>query len=76
MLVAQIKPGSPAEQAGIERGMVVTAIGAQRVAIEGDLPRSLSRVKTGDAMTFTVLFRVRSGPLQSARIASVTLKAA
>jgi serine protease Do len=76
MLVAQIRPGSPAEQAGIERGMVVTAIGAQRVAIEGDLPRSLSRVKTGDAMTFTVLFRVRSGPLQSARIASVTLTAA
>lgn len=74
MLVAQVRSGTPAEQAGIERGMVVTAIGAQRVARESDLPRALARVRTGDPVTFTVLFRLRQGPVQSARIAQVTLR--
>ncbi|MFQ3671121.1 MAG: trypsin-like peptidase domain-containing protein [Verrucomicrobiia bacterium] len=74
MIVAQVRAGTPAEQAGIERGMVVTAIGSQRVAREEDLPRALARAKSGDPVTFTILFRVRQGALQSARIAQVTLR--
>ncbi len=74
MIVAQVRPGTPAEQAGIERGMVVTAIGSQRVARDEDLPRALARARPGDPVSFTVLFRVRQGPVQSARIAQVTLR--
>lgn len=74
MIVAQVSPGTPAEQAGIERGMVITAIGSQRVAREDDLPPALARTKTGDPVSFTVLFRIRQGAVQSARIAQVTLR--
>ena len=53
-LVAQVRPGEPAAQAGIKQGDIITAIGGQKVKNTGDLLSELRRYQPGDSVDLTV----------------------
>lgn len=46
-------PGSPAAQAGITRGDVITTIGAATIASASDLQLALTKRKPGDQVSVT-----------------------
>ncbi len=54
-LIAEVRPGSPASQAGLEKGMVVVEAGGERVREARDLVRVLRKARPGA----TVLLRIR-----------------
>jgi S1-C subfamily serine protease len=51
--VGQVKPGSPAEQAGLRPGDVITALGGQPVQRAGDLQHLLSGMPQGQEHSLT-----------------------
>lgn len=57
-LVAAVEPGSPAAEAGIAPGSVITAVGDARVERALDLAGAISEHDEGDEVTLTL----RSGP--------------
>jgi serine protease Do len=61
-LVQQVQAGSPAAQAGVQRGDIITAINGQKLASETDLPATIAKQKPGDAVQLTV---VRNGQSQT-----------
>ncbi len=58
VLVTEIVPGEPADEAGIEAGDVVTAVGSTAVESSGDLLSALRDHAPGEAVELTV---VRNG---------------
>ena len=52
-LVTQTEPGSPSEQAGIEAGDVIVAIGDQPVDSSSDLRNEVGLVRAGEAVDVT-----------------------
>ena len=54
VLVAQVVQGGPADDAGIRRGDIVTAVGGDKTATPEDLLAALRRAKPGDRVPFTV----------------------
>jgi serine protease Do len=57
-LVDSVRPGSGAEEAGVRRGDVITAIGGEEVASYGDLLGALRDYQPGDTVDLTI---VRNG---------------
>lgn len=57
-LVAEVLPGSPAEQAGVERGDVIVAFNGKRVKESHNLPALVAVAPIGEPSTVTV---VRNG---------------
>ena len=55
VLIADVAPGGPAEQAGIERGDVVTAFDGKEVKSAADLPRLVAETPIGKTVTVRVL---------------------
>jgi serine protease Do len=53
-LVEQVVPGSPAREAGVRQGDIITALGTARIASYGDLLGALRDHKPGDRVTLTV----------------------
>jgi serine protease Do len=53
-LVEQVVPDSPAREAGVRQGDIITALGAARIASYGDLLGALRDHKPGDRVTLTV----------------------
>ena len=51
--VGKVKPGSPAEQAGLRSGDVITALGGQPVQRAGDVQRLLAGMPSGRDMSLT-----------------------
>jgi serine protease Do len=69
--VAQVQPGSPAAQAGLQPRDVITAVDGTALAAESDFSRLLFRHKPGDTIRLTV---ARPGQGQDATVdVSVTL---
>jgi C-terminal processing protease CtpA/Prc len=68
-----VEPGSPAENAGLERGLVVYRVGKHDVRMVAQVEKLLARANTGTAVDFTVGI-MRTGD-QSPRLARVTLTA-
>jgi S1-C subfamily serine protease len=64
--VTQIVPGSPAEQAGLQPGDVITRVGTVAIANAGDLTAALTQY--GPGMSVDVDY-VRNGQQQTAHIA-------
>jgi S1-C subfamily serine protease len=50
-LVQQVSPGSPAAQAGLQQGDIITAIDGQPVTSQGDIVVILRHKKVGDTIT-------------------------
>ncbi|MEO5721947.1 MAG: trypsin-like peptidase domain-containing protein [Chthoniobacterales bacterium] len=73
VLISSVESGSPAEEAGIERGLVVYRVGKYDVRTVAQVEKLLVRAQTGTPVDFTVGI-VRSGG-QSPRVARVTLTA-
>jgi serine protease Do len=62
VLVQQVQSGSPAAQAGVQRGDIITAINGKPLTSESDLPATISKQKPGDTVQLTV---VRNGQQQA-----------
>ena len=55
VLLAGVRPGSPADRAGIRRGDILVGLGAHRIGSVEDFMFALTASKPGDAVTTTVL---------------------
>ena len=51
--VGQVRPGSPADQAGLRKGDVITSLGGQPVARAGDLHRLVRELPKGRDLSVT-----------------------
>lgn len=71
VLISSVEPGSPAEEAGIERGLVIYRVGKYDVRTVAQVEKLLARAQPGTPADFTVGI-VRSNG-QSQRVARVTL---
>ncbi|MBL8955043.1 MAG: trypsin-like peptidase domain-containing protein [Myxococcaceae bacterium] len=65
--IVAVAPGSPADQAGLEPGMVVVEAGGSPVRSVEELQRALERGRRGDV----VLLRVQRGELRALRALTV-----
>jgi len=54
VLVSAVEPESPADRAGIERGLVVYRVGRYNVSTVKQLEGLLARIGSGDSVTFTI----------------------
>jgi S1-C subfamily serine protease len=54
-LIEEVEPGSPADDAGIQRGDIVIAAGSEEVRSSGDLLSALRDYMPGDTVGLTVL---------------------
>ena len=61
-LVREVAAGSPAEQAGLKQGDVVTAVNGQPVDNQNDLRTRVSNFKPNDEITLTVVKGTANGP--------------
>ena len=55
LLVSSVEPGSPAEQAGLVRGDIITQVGSQAINSSADLAAQLKNASSGDTLELTVL---------------------
>jgi serine protease Do len=53
-LVEQVVPGTPAREAGVRKGDIITALGDARIASYGDLLGALRDHEPGDRVTLTI----------------------
>lgn len=54
-LVASVKPDSPADEAGLQAGDVITAVDGAELTVDEDLSEIIHTHKPGDVVTLTVL---------------------
>ena len=54
-LIEEVEPGSPADDAGIQRGDIVTAAGSEEVRSSGDLLSALRSYMPGDTVGLEIL---------------------
>lgn len=73
VLVSSVEPGSPADEIGIERGLVIYRVGKYDVRSVAQVEKLLAHARTGTAVDFTVGI-IRSGN-QSPRLETTTLTA-
>jgi serine protease Do len=73
VLISSVEAGSPAQQIGVERGLVIYRVGRHDVRSVAQVEKLLARATTGTQVDFT-LGIVRAGS-QSPRLARVTLTA-
>src|SRR5260370_35985510 len=59
VLISAVEPNSPADQAGIERGLVIYRVGKHDVSSIKDFENLLGRANTGTSVTLAV------GPLRA-----------
>jgi serine protease Do len=76
-LIAEVAPGGPAEQAGIERGDVITAFDGKEIKSTADLPRTVAETPIGKTVTVRLLRKgkpqdvtLKVGELPSEAVAS------
>src|SRR3989440_3984688 len=73
VLISAVEPNSPADQAGIERGLVVYRVGKHDVNSVKDVENLLGRASSGGSIEFTVGIARAGGAGQ--RVETVTLAA-
>jgi serine protease Do len=72
VLISSVEPDSPADQAGIERGLVIYRIGKRNVNSVKDVDTLLSRASSGTSVDFVVGILRANG---AQRVETVTLAA-
>lgn len=65
-LVAQVMPGGPAEEGGIEVGDIITAVNGKPILYSSDLPHQVGQIVPG---TRVVIDLVRNGKARSLQLA-------
>src|SRR5207244_1754716 len=73
VLVAGVEPGSPADEAGIQRGLVIYRVGNNDVNSTKDIERLLAKAQSGTSVDFVV--GVVRGDGSGQRVETVTLAA-
>lgn len=73
VLISSVESGSPAEEVGIERGLIIYRVGKYDVRTVAQVEKLLARAQTGTAVDFTVGIERNGG--QSPQVARVTLTA-
>jgi serine protease Do len=75
VLIADVEQGSPAEQAGMKRGLVINQVGRYPVTSSKQIEELLSPIDTGSVVDFSVgvVRRIRGRAIQ--QVQSVTLTA-
>lgn len=54
-LVVEVEPNSPAAEADVERGSVITSVGSEEIETSGDLLVTLREYVPGDSVELTVV---------------------
>ena len=73
VLITAVEPDSPADEAGIERGLVIYRVGQSDVNSVKQIENVLGRVQSGANVTFTVgVIRARG---EDHQLAALTLAA-
>ena len=75
LLVTGVQKGSPAAEAGFQKGMLVVGLGQIPARTLEELPRKVRQLKKGDQVPVTVVGAVRQGNFVSLRQSTVVLKA-
>ena len=73
VLISAVEPDSPADQAGIERGLVIYRIGKYEVNSVKDAERLLARADSGSSVDFALGIIGRNG--RGRRVETVNLEA-
>ncbi|MFH1066681.1 MAG: trypsin-like peptidase domain-containing protein [bacterium] len=73
LLVSDVDPDSPADKAGIEKGMLVVGIEAYRIHSKEDLPQNLAQMKAGDMVRMTLVVLITKNNFFIQRAATVNL---
>ena len=75
VLVLSVEKGSPAEVAGIRKGMLVVGLGSVPCRSLEELPRSVRQLKGGAEVKVTILGATQQGNFVALRSGAVVLKA-
>ena len=73
VLVSAVEPGSPADEAGIERGLVIYRIGTYDIASVKQAEKVLSQADSGSSIDLAVGILSRGG--RTRRVETVNLQA-
>jgi len=69
-VITNVQPGSPADDAELIPGMVITEADGKKIGSSEDVSRVIKAAKPGS----TVLLRLRiPGPVQNSRLAALTI---
>ncbi|HZU06467.1 MAG TPA: trypsin-like peptidase domain-containing protein [Chloroflexota bacterium] len=55
VLIERVQPGSPAAQAGLQRGDIITQVDGQLLRDEATLPKEIQKHRPGDTLELTVV---------------------
>lgn len=72
-VIMQVQTGSPAAQAGLKAGDVITSIGGQKIADESTLGETINKDKPGDKVTLEIVSPQANGGNGQTRSVQVTL---
>jgi serine protease Do len=75
LLVVGVEKGSPAAEAGIQKGMLVVGLGQVPARTLEELPRKVRQLKGGEQVVVTVLGAMKQGNFIALKSGTVTLKA-
>ena len=75
LLVTKVEKGSPAEVAGIGKGMLIVGLGNVPARTLEELPRTVRQLKGGEEVRVTILGATRQGNFIALRSGAVMLKA-
>jgi S1-C subfamily serine protease len=75
LLVTGVEKKSPAEAAGIQKGMLVVGLGQVPARTLDELPRKVRQLKKGEQVNVTVLGAMKQGNFVALRSGTVALKA-
>jgi serine protease Do len=75
LLIADVQKASPAAEAGLRRGVVITHFAGEEVESLDRLAEQLADVKTGDTVSLAVFVSERRGGYTLQQTGKVTLKA-
>jgi serine protease Do len=73
VVITAVEPGSPADEAGVERGLVIYRVGKSDINSVTELEKLLGSVQSGTSVNFTIGAMRSSG--QSQQVAALTMKA-
>ena len=73
VLISAVEPGSPADEAGVERGLVIYRVGKYDVNSIKQVENLLSRARSGSSVDFAV--GVVRGDGSGQRVETITLAA-
>jgi S1-C subfamily serine protease len=74
LLVADVEPGSPAEMAQFQRGLVIMQVAGESVGSMDRVAEELEDVKTGDMVSMAVVVSERRGTVILQQTANISLK--